>query len=125
MYVSDNFAPTGAEKFFDKVLAPFYDQHITLHTLAHHPTKVLFELFQSQGCQSFEITKEAIDPEKNEHGHSIESQGMWNLGVTYYLISANFRFYFTLIQSWSMMLFLLVQPMFPQPRLPEEHLTWP
>ena len=47
---------------YNTILRPFYDQHITLKTLSHHPTKVLFELFQSRGCQVFEITKE-IDEE--------------------------------------------------------------
>ncbi|KAL5508450.1 DCL1_2 [Sanghuangporus vaninii] len=73
IYVSENFSPVGAEAFFDKVLAPFYDQHITLHTLSHHPTKILFELLQSQGCQSFELVKEPIDPRYNEYGHTVES----------------------------------------------------
>jgi len=30
---------------------------VTLKTLSHHPTKILFELFQAQGCQQFEIVK--------------------------------------------------------------------
>ncbi|KAF8165429.1 hypothetical protein B0H34DRAFT_689150 [Crassisporium funariophilum] len=58
IYISDNFSPVGVESMFDSVLKPFYDKHITLHTLSHHPTKILFELFQAQGCQQFEITKD-------------------------------------------------------------------
>ncbi|KAH8113318.1 ribonuclease III [Phellopilus nigrolimitatus] len=73
VYVSDNFSPVGAETFFDKVLAPFFDQHITLHTLSHHPTKILFEFFQSQGCQEFELVKESVDSD-NEFGHTSESK---------------------------------------------------
>jgi endoribonuclease Dicer len=57
IYVSDNFCPVGAEALFDKILKPFYD-HITLQTLSLHPTKILFELSQAQGCQLFEIIKE-------------------------------------------------------------------
>jgi endoribonuclease Dicer len=57
IYISDNFSPVGAEALFDNILKPFYDRHITLKTLSHHPTKILFELFQAQGCQSFELTK--------------------------------------------------------------------
>ena len=76
VYVSDNFSPIGAETFFDKVLAPFYDRHITLHTLSHHPTKVLFELLQSQGCQNFELVKESIEPDYNEYAHMVESTSM-------------------------------------------------
>lgn len=40
------------------MLKPFYDTHITLQTLSHHPTKILFELLQAEGCQQFEITKD-------------------------------------------------------------------
>lgn len=57
IYISDNFSPVGAEILFDNLLKPFYDRHITLKSLAHHPTKVLFELLQAHGCQQFEITK--------------------------------------------------------------------
>jgi endoribonuclease Dicer len=48
----------GGEALFDNVLRPFYDRHITLKTLSHHPTKILFELFQAHGCQQFQIVKE-------------------------------------------------------------------
>ncbi|KAF8192503.1 ribonuclease III domain-containing protein [Pholiota molesta] len=58
IYISDNFDPVGAETLFDNVLKPFYDKHITLQTLSHHPTKILFELLQAQGCQNFELTKD-------------------------------------------------------------------
>jgi endoribonuclease Dicer len=62
IYVSDNFSPEGVETFFDNILKPFFDRHITLRTLSHHPTKILFELFQSRGCQEFLIDKHS-DPE--------------------------------------------------------------
>lgn len=58
IYISEDFSPSGAEAIFDNVLKPFYDRHVTLKTLSHHPTKILFELFQAQGCQQFEILKE-------------------------------------------------------------------
>jgi endoribonuclease Dicer len=58
IYISDNFSLVGAEALFNNVLKPFYDRYITLKTLSHHPTKILFELFQAQGCQQFQITKE-------------------------------------------------------------------
>ena len=58
IYVSDDFSPEGVEAFFDSVLKPHFDKHITLRTLSHHPTKILFELFQSRGCQEFEIIKQ-------------------------------------------------------------------
>ncbi|RDB22674.1 Dicer-like protein 1 [Hypsizygus marmoreus] len=58
IYISDNFSPVGVEALFDNVLKPFYDKHVTLKTLSHHPTKILFELFQAQGCQRFKIIKD-------------------------------------------------------------------
>src|ERR1700733_4260240 len=60
--------PVGVEALFDNILKPFYDKHITLKTLSHHPTKVLFELFQAQGCQQFSIQKEKIENAKRCHG---------------------------------------------------------
>ncbi|KAI0069087.1 ribonuclease III [Artomyces pyxidatus] len=58
IYISDDFNPDGAQSFFDRVLKPFYDKHITLRTISHHPTKILFELFQAEGCQHFQIVKQ-------------------------------------------------------------------
>ena len=68
IYISDNFSPVGAESLFDNVLKPFYDSHITLQTLSHHPTKILFELLQAQGCQIFEIVKDKDDSITRCHG---------------------------------------------------------
>ncbi|KAF7966789.1 hypothetical protein HWV62_36991 [Athelia sp. TMB] len=66
VYVSEDFWPVGAEAIFDNVLKPFYDGHVTLKTLSHHPTKVLFELLQAQGCVQFEIVKEREIDEDTE-----------------------------------------------------------
>jgi endoribonuclease Dicer len=68
IYISDNFSPVGAESLFDNVLKPFFDTHITLQTLSHHPTKILFELLQAQGCQVFEIVKDKADSITRCHG---------------------------------------------------------
>ncbi|KAJ3736470.1 hypothetical protein DFJ43DRAFT_1052289 [Lentinula guzmanii] len=59
LYVSDQYTPVGAEAFFDKVFKPFYDRHITLQTLSHHPKKILFELIQSKGCENYSLDKES------------------------------------------------------------------
>jgi dsRNA-specific ribonuclease len=64
LYVSDGFDIKGAQAMYDTILRPFYDKHISLKTLSHHPTKILFELFQSRGCQEFEITKTVIGSEE-------------------------------------------------------------
>ncbi|KAK0454722.1 hypothetical protein EV421DRAFT_1758788 [Armillaria borealis] len=58
MCISDDFLPDGVEAIFLNLVQPFYDKHITLQTLSHHPTKVLLELLQASGCQDFEISKE-------------------------------------------------------------------
>ncbi|KAG7449599.1 ribonuclease III [Guyanagaster necrorhizus] len=58
MCISDDFLPDGVEAIFMNLVQPFYDKHITLQTLSHHPTKVLLELLQASGCQDFEICKE-------------------------------------------------------------------
>ncbi|KAJ7499006.1 hypothetical protein FB451DRAFT_1203918 [Mycena latifolia] len=67
IYISDTFTPVGVEAFFEAVLKPFYDKHITLKTVAHHPTKILFELIQAQRCQKFEILKEKTANETRCH----------------------------------------------------------
>lgn len=71
MYISDNSTPVGVEAFFEAVLKPFYDKHITLKTVAHHPTKILFELIQAQKCQKFQILKDKAPNETYCHGELI------------------------------------------------------
>ncbi|KAH9999338.1 hypothetical protein BJV77DRAFT_1058384 [Russula vinacea] len=68
IFVSDNFSLDGAQSFFDKILKPFYDKHITLRTLSHHPTKTLFEVLQAHGCQQFEVMREYEPTEEFPHG---------------------------------------------------------
>ena len=70
IFISDNFSPEGAQSFFDKILKPFYDKHITLRTLSHHPTKTLFEVLQAHGCQQFEVTREYGLTEEFSNGMS-------------------------------------------------------
>ncbi|KAG6891279.1 hypothetical protein C0992_009471 [Termitomyces sp. T32_za158] len=55
VYLGDQFSTEGIEALFEKLLKPFYDKHVTFKTLSHHPTKLLFELFQGQGCRQFTI----------------------------------------------------------------------
>ncbi|THV08645.1 ribonuclease III [Dendrothele bispora CBS 962.96] len=58
IFLSDDFSPDGVENFFASSLRPFYDKHIRLQTLSHHPTKLLFELIQAKGCHQSQIVKE-------------------------------------------------------------------
>lgn len=60
LYISDGFTSDGVELMFKTILEPFYDQHVTIKTLSHHPTKILFEIMQTQGCQQFSIEKEKL-----------------------------------------------------------------
>ena len=98
MYISDNFSPVGTEAIFDNVLKPFYDRHITLKTLSHHPTKILFELFQAQGCRQFQIIKEKhqgltccegrserssrLRPRLDSHSQSSFTKSFWQVQQT-------------------------------------------
>jgi len=68
IFLSDNFSPEGAQSFFDKILKPFYDKHITLRTLSHHPTKTLFEVLQAHGCQQFEVIRDYESTEEFPRG---------------------------------------------------------
>ena len=60
--MSDCCSLASVEPFFENVLRPFYDQNITLKTLALRPTATLVELLRAQGCHSFDIRKEALGP---------------------------------------------------------------
>lgn len=60
LYISDGFTSDGVELMFKTILKPFYDQHVTIKTLSHHPTKILFEIMQTQGCQQFSIEKQKL-----------------------------------------------------------------
>ena len=80
IFISDNFSPDGAQSFFDKILKPFYDKHITLRTLSHHPTKTLFEVLQAHGCQQFGVTREYESTEEF-------SNGLLCNGVRYFYVS--------------------------------------
>ncbi|EIN10713.1 ribonuclease III [Punctularia strigosozonata HHB-11173 SS5] len=57
LYVSDGFTADGTQIVFERLFKPFYDRHVTLQTLSHHPNKILAELLQKQGCQDFEFRK--------------------------------------------------------------------
>ena len=60
IFVSDRFEDQGVAAFFERVLRPFYDHHIRLHTLAEHPTKSLFELLQAEGCYHHAMRKSRV-----------------------------------------------------------------
>ena len=55
--MSDKFGRRNIEHMYQKLIRPFYDKHISLKRLSHHPTKLLFELLQSYGCQQFELER--------------------------------------------------------------------
>lgn len=60
--MSDCCSLASVEPFCENVLRPFYDQYISLKTLALRPTATLVELLRAQGCHSFDIKKEALGP---------------------------------------------------------------
>lgn len=68
IYVSDQFGTQGVGAFFQKILQPFYERHIRLHTLATHPSKSLFELLQADGCQQHTMRKINLGKEVRSEG---------------------------------------------------------
>jgi endoribonuclease Dicer len=71
LLVLDNFNLSGAERMYNRVIRPFFEKHISLENLTHHPTKVLFELFQSRGCQKFEIVENPSTIREDAEGNII------------------------------------------------------
>ncbi|KAF8076296.1 hypothetical protein FPV67DRAFT_1471163 [Lyophyllum atratum] len=65
VHVADDFSSKGVDIVFDKFLRPFYEKHITLKTLSHHPTKLLFELFQRRRCRQFKTSNETKERKMN------------------------------------------------------------
>ncbi|KZO93295.1 ribonuclease III [Calocera viscosa TUFC12733] len=63
IYVSDSFDPAGYEGVFDRLFKPFFLSHISLNTLAQHPTKQLFEILQARSCRQFELVKSRAETE--------------------------------------------------------------
>lgn len=62
----------GVEAFFDKILKPFYDGHIRLQSLSHHPSKTLYDLFHQLGCRQHQMLKEVQKDGVHCHGeHSM------------------------------------------------------
>ncbi|KAG6813492.1 hypothetical protein H0H92_010517 [Tricholoma furcatifolium] len=61
IYVGDKFSLEGVQIVFETWFRPFYEKHISLETLSHHPTKRLFELIQKHGCRRFTIENDAGD----------------------------------------------------------------
>jgi endoribonuclease Dicer len=59
IFISDQFTTTGGvEAVFNTYLKPFFERHITLRALTHHPTKNLCETLQGMGCHRFRMVKE-------------------------------------------------------------------
>jgi endoribonuclease Dicer len=61
LYISDGLTPEGSQVVFDRLFKPFYDRHVRLQTLSHHPNKILAELLQRQGCHDFHLRKSEED----------------------------------------------------------------
>jgi len=53
LYVSDNCALEGAEKFFGRVFKPFFDEFVTFETLACHAADAVLEMLNRLGCRQY------------------------------------------------------------------------
>jgi len=61
LFISDNFSLDhggGVRKFFNSTLKPFFDDHVSLQTLSHHPNKTLYEFFDATGCHNHQMLRE-------------------------------------------------------------------
>ncbi|KAH8106181.1 hypothetical protein BXZ70DRAFT_1004461 [Cristinia sonorae] len=61
IYVDDGFEMNGSEAFFSRVFKPFYEEHITLQSLSHHPGKTLYDLFSRIGCREHKVVKDVVE----------------------------------------------------------------
>lgn len=57
LFVSEEFLEVGTDAFFNGSLKPFFDEHIRMQSLSHHPSVGLYEWFQGEGCQEHQIEK--------------------------------------------------------------------
>jgi len=53
LYVSDNCALEGTEKFFSQVFRPFFDEFVTFEMLARHAADAVLEMLNRLGCRQY------------------------------------------------------------------------
>lgn len=53
LYISDNCTLEGAEKFFNRVFKPFFDQFVTFEMLARHAADAVLEMLDRLGCRQY------------------------------------------------------------------------
>jgi endoribonuclease Dicer len=53
LYVSDNCTLEGAEKFFNKVFRPFFDEFVTFEMLVRHAADAVLEMLNRLGCRQY------------------------------------------------------------------------
>lgn len=68
IYLSDASDLHGVQRFFDRVLRPFYDEHVTLHTLSDHPHSALTQVMQSYPCREFKVDSSSSSTDANSLG---------------------------------------------------------
>lgn len=69
LFVSEGYSVQVVEVLFESLFKPFYDKHISLHSLTPHPNTTLFELLQAEGCHQHRLVKYA-------EGSEIRYEGM-------------------------------------------------
>jgi hypothetical protein len=70
LYVSDNCTLEGAEKFFDRVFRPFFDEFVTFEMLARHAADAVLEMLNRLGCRQY---SRVHDVENGVHSCKSES----------------------------------------------------
>ena len=75
LYVSDNCALGGAEKFFSRVFKPFFDEFVTLGTLVRNAADAVLEMLNRLGCRQY---SRVHNVENGVHSCKRESALSWS-----------------------------------------------
>ena len=70
IYVSDNCALNGTEKFFGRVFKPFFDEFATFGMLARHAADAVLEMLNRLGCRQH---SRVHDVESGAHSYESKS----------------------------------------------------
>lgn len=53
LYFSDNCTLQGAEKFFNRIFKPFFDEFVTFEMLVRYAVDAVLEMLSQLGCQQY------------------------------------------------------------------------
>ena len=75
LFVSEGYSIDTVEACFNRLFKPFYDKHISLHTLTTHPRTTFTELLQAEQCHQHHLEKFVESSEvRYEGGHKCNDE---------------------------------------------------